>query len=183
MHEDVNTGMILSNLVAFFIILTTAATLAAHGITKIETAQDAANALRPLAGNFAYVLFSAGMVGTGLLAIPALSGSSAFVVAEIMRFREGFDQAPQHAPQFYAVIVGSLLVGVAMNLLHVNAIQALFWSAVINGIAAVPLIAVVIALANRKKLMGRWRPSRLANAWACLTLGVMAFAAIAMFVF
>lgn len=182
-HADVNSGMLFSNLVMFFIILTTAATLAQHGKGTIATAQDAANALRPLAGNFAYLLFTAGIVGTGLLAIPALAGSSAFLAAETFGFREGLDEKPKRAPKFYGVIVAGVAVGVAMNLLHIDPIGALFWSAVINGVAAVPLVGVIIVLANRRSLMGRWRSSRLANAWALATFAVMTLSAVAMFAY
>ena len=182
-HADVNTGMLYSNIVMFFIILTTAVTLNAHGKTHIATAADAANALRPLAGNFAYLLFTAGMVGTGLLAVPALAGSSAYVAAETFRFRGSLDDPPSRAPRFYAVIVIGILVGILLDVLHVDPIAALFWSAVINGVVAVPLIAVIIWLANRKSLMGRWRSSRAANVWGVLTFASMSVAAVLMFAF
>lgn len=145
--------MIYSNLIMFFIILTTAVTLNAHGRTHIATAQDAANALRPLAGSFAYLLFTAGMVGTGLLAVPALAGSSAYVAAETFRFRGSLDDKPDKAPRFYAVIV------------------------------AVPLVGMVVYIANKESLMGKWRSSRLANLWGGFTFAAMSAAAVMMFVF
>jgi len=182
-HLDVNVGMIFSNLVMFFIIVTCATTLfAAH--KNVQTAQDAAEALRPLAGNLAYLLFALGMVGTGLLAIPALAGSSAFVAAEMLAFRHlGLNETAKHAPRFYAVIVAGMLAGIVMNVIHVDPIKALFWSAVLNGVAAVPLLIVMTVIANKKSIMGEWTNSRLANVWALLTIVLMSGAAIGMFAF
>ena len=148
MHTDVNAGMIFSNLVAFFIIVTTAATLGAHGKHEIATAQQAAEALRPLAGQFAALLFTCGMVGTGILAVPVLAGSSAYVAAQTFKFREGLGETPRRAPRFYGIITAGIIIGIAMNLLHIDAIKALFWSAVLNGVAAVPLIAVIVWFAS-----------------------------------
>ena len=183
MHSDVNTGMSLSNLVMFFIITTTAVTLGAHGKTDIASAQQAALALQPLAGKFAYLLFALGMVGTGMLAIPVLAGSSAYVAAEMFAFREGLNEPPRRAPRFYAVLSGGIIIGVLMNVFHIDAIRALFWSAVGNGVAAVPLIFAVIMIANNKSVMGRWRSSALANIWAWFTFAAMSGAAVLMFVY
>jgi NRAMP (natural resistance-associated macrophage protein)-like metal ion transporter len=183
MHADVNTGMIFSNIVAFFIIVTTAATLGAHGKHDIATAQQAAEALRPLAGKFAALLFTLGMVGTGVLAVPVLAGSSAYVVAETFRLREGLNEKPQRAPEFYGVIAAGILVGIAMNLFRVDAIKALFWSAVLNGIAAVPLIVVIVLIASDSNVMGKWRSSRLAIVWGWGTAALMGAATLAMFYF
>ncbi len=183
MHTDVNTGMIYSNLVAFFIIVTTAATLGANGLSHIATAEQAAQALRPLAGPFAEVLFALGMVGTGILAVPVLATSSAYVAAQTFRFREGLSQPVARAPRFYGIIVAGVLVGIGMNLLRVNAIKALFWSAVLNGIAAVPLIAVIVWLASNKDIMGEWRSSALACAWGWGTFALMGGATAGMFYF
>jgi NRAMP (natural resistance-associated macrophage protein)-like metal ion transporter len=183
MHADVNAGMIFSNIVAFFIIVTTAATLGAHGKHGIATAQQAAEALRPLAGNFASLLFTLGMVGTGILAVPVLAGSSAYVVAQTFKFREGLNEKPHRAPQFYGVIAAGLLIGIAMNLFHVDPIKALFWSAVLNGVAAVPLIVVIVLVAADSSLMGEWRSSRLARGWGWGTAALMAAATIGMFYF
>lgn len=182
-HFDVNAGMVLSNLVMFFIITTTALTLFAHGKTNVQTAQDAANALRPLAGDFAYLLFTLGMVGTGLLAIPALAGSSAYVAAEMLRFRRaGLDETPARAPRFYGVLALGLVIGVLMPFAHVDPIRALYWSAVLNGIVSVPLIFVVIRIANNARVMGRWRNSRLANMWSWLAFALMTCAGFALFI-
>lgn len=183
MHADVNAGMIFSNVVAFFIIVTTASTLGAHGRHDIATAQQAAEALRPLAGRFAELLFALGMVGTGILAVPVLATSSAYVAAQTFRFREGLSEPVDRAPRFYAIITAGILIGIAMNLLHVDAIKALFWSAVLNGIAAVPLIGVIVWLASNKRLMGEWTSSRLARAWGWATFALMGGATAGMFYF
>ena len=183
MHTDVNTGMIFSNLVAFFIIVTTAATLGAHGKHNIATAQQAAEALRPLAGRFAELLFTLGMVGTGILAVPVLAGSSAYVAAQTFKFREGLNEPPARAPRFYGVIVAGIVVGIAMNLLRIDAIKALFWSAVLNGVVAVPLIAVIVWLASNSGLMGRWKSSRIARGWGWATVVLMSAATLGMFYF
>ncbi len=183
MHADVNAGMIYSNLVAFFIIVTTAATLGAHGRTDIATAQQAAEALRPLAGQFAELIFALGMVGTGALAVPVLATSSAYVAAQTFRFREGLGEPVARAPRFYLIIVAGVLIGIGMNLLRIDAIKALFWSAILNGIAAVPLIAVIVWLASSRQVMGQWISSPLARAWGWGTFALMGGATVGMFYF
>ena len=183
MHADVNAGMIYSNVVAFFIIVTTAATLGAHGMTNIATAQQAALALRPLAGQFAELLFALGMVGTGILAVPVLATSSAYVAAETFRFREGLNEPLGRATRFYGTITIGILIGIAMNLLHVDAIKALFWSAVLNGVAAVPLIGVIVWLASNRHVMGKWSSSPLARAWGWGTFALMGGATAGLFYF
>jgi NRAMP (natural resistance-associated macrophage protein)-like metal ion transporter len=181
-HFDVNTGMIFSNAVMFFIIATTALTLYAHGKTNIQTAQDAAQALRPLAGDFAYLLFMLGMVGTGFLAIPALAGSSAYITAELLDFRQrGLNEKPWRARRFYAVLAAGIAIGVAMLFAHVDPIRALYWAAVLNGVVSVPMIFILIRIANDTKLLGRWRNSLAANAWSWITFVVMGAAAFALF--
>jgi len=182
-HADINTGMIYSNAVAFFIIVTTASTLGAHGKTGIATAQQAAEALRPLAGNFAALLFTLGMVGTGLLAVPVLATSSAYVVSETFRFREGLSERFTRAPQFYVVIIAGILIGVAIDLLRIDPIKALFWSAVLNGVAAVPLLVAIVWLASNKRIMGKWRSSLVARVWGWATVVLMACASAGMFYF
>jgi len=183
MHADVNAGMIFSNIVAFFIIVTTASTLNLHGKHDIATAQQAAEALRPLAGNFAALLFTLGMVGTGILAVPVLAGSSAYVAAQTFRFREGLGETPRRAPKFYGILTAGILIGIAMNLLHIDAIKALFWSAILNGVAAVPLLAVIVWLASSTSIMGRWKSSPLARAWGWGTVALMGVATAGMFYF
>ncbi len=183
MHTDVNSGMIFSNLVAFFIIVTTAATLNAHGKHDIATAAQAAQALTPLAGKFAALLFTLGMVGTGILAVPVLAGSSAYVAAQTFGFREGLNETPHRAPRFYAILTAGVIIGIAMNLLHIDAIRALFWSAVLNGVAAVPLIAVIVWFASSPAIMGQWRSSILARAWGWATVALMGATTVGMFYF
>ena len=181
-HFDVNVGMLFSNLVMFFIITTTALALFSHGHRNIQSAQDAAEALRPLAGNFAYLLFTLGMVGTGLLAIPALAGSSAYVAAEMLAFRrEGLDETPNRAPRFYAVLIAGVAIGLLMPFAHIDPIRALYWAAVLNGVVSVPLIFLIIRIANNAGIMGKWRNSIAANAWSWLTFLLMAGTAVALF--
>lgn len=181
-HFDVNTGMIFSNAIMAFIIITTALTLYVHHKTHIATAQDAAEALKPLVGRFASLLFTLGIVGTGLLAIPALVGSSAYVVAEMFKFRRGgMNEPPSHAKRFYAVFAAGLIIGVAMCFARVDPIRALYYAAVLNGIVSVPLILLVIRIATNAKVMGKWRSSLLAKAWAWFAFILMGAAAVAMF--
>src|SRR6202008_227032 len=139
---DTYGGMAISNVVAFFIMLTCAVSLHAHGIVHIDSAPQAAEALRPLAGRFAFLLFAAGIVGTGLLAIPVLAGSAAYAVAEAMRWPIGLGRTVLKAKGFYAILSVAVLLGVALNFSPVDPIKALFWSAVINGVIAVPIMAV-----------------------------------------
>jgi NRAMP (natural resistance-associated macrophage protein)-like metal ion transporter len=182
-HADINVGMIYSNAVAFFIIVTTAATLGAHGKHDIGTAQDAAEALRPLAGDFAATLFTLGMVGTGMLAVPVLATSSAYVAAEVLRFREGLNEKLQRATKFYGVIAAGIVAGMLMALFKVDPIKALFYSAVLNGVAAVPLIAVIVWLASDRRTMRQWSSSPLARGWGWATVGLMGVATAGMFYF
>jgi NRAMP (natural resistance-associated macrophage protein)-like metal ion transporter len=172
-HADCNTGAIFSNLVMFFIIVTCASTLGAHGAANIATAEDAAKALRPLAGNFAYLLFTLGIVGTGLLAVPVLAGSSAYMFAELFKLPEGLDRKPLRARGFYGIIIAGVLGGALMGVFHVDPIKALFWSAVFNGIAAVPLIYAIIRVARDPKVLGKWVVSRTALVWLWLAFGLM----------
>ena len=182
-HADVNTGMIYSNLVMFFIIVTTAVTLGAHGKHNIATAQDAAEALRPLAGNFAYWLFMLGMVGTGMLAIPVLAGSSAYVAAEMLSYRTGLNEPPRRASRFYTILGAGMVIGVLMNAIGIDPIKALFWSAVFNGVAAVPLVYAIVHIASKRHIMGKWTSSLAANIWGWATFALMGAAAVGLFVF
>jgi NRAMP (natural resistance-associated macrophage protein)-like metal ion transporter len=182
-HLDINTGMIFSNLVAFFIIVTTAATLNAHGLRNIQSAQEAAKALEPLAGKFAYLLFMLGMVGTGLLAIPALIGSSAYVAAESFQWKHGLDLPLRRAPGFYGALIVGMLIAMIIGFTHLNPIAALFWSAVVNGVVAVPLLAVLVYFCSDRRVMGKWRSSLAARIWGWATVAIMSAAAISIFVF
>jgi NRAMP (natural resistance-associated macrophage protein)-like metal ion transporter len=154
---DTRIGMAFSNLVAFFIILTTGITLHASGAGKgIQTSADAAEALRPLAGQLAFWLFALGIIGTGLLAIPVLAGSVAYAVAEAFRWRASLESKPRRAPQFYVVIGAASIIGITLNFVGMNPIRALFVSAVINGIVAVPLMIMLMMMSGNKAIVGKF---------------------------
>ena len=152
---DTTVGMFFSNLVMYFIILATAATLFQSGKTDIHSATDAAEALRPLAGDAASFLLAIGLIGSGLLAVPILTGSAAYAFAEIGEWKAGLNEKPNRAKQFYATITGSTLVGMLINFVGINPIDALYWTAVINGLIAPPLLIVVMLISNNKEIMGR----------------------------
>lgn len=180
-RTDVISGMFFSNLIMYFIILTTAATLHAHGQTTIATAKDAAEALRPLAGAGAYWLFSLGLIGAGMLGVPVLAGSSAYAIAEAAHWRESLAERPSGAREFYAVIAGGLLLGLALDYARFNAVSMLFWSAVLNGVLSPPLIVIVILLTSSREVMGRRANSRLISVLGWITVVVMTAAILAMF--
>jgi NRAMP (natural resistance-associated macrophage protein)-like metal ion transporter len=152
---DVNGGMFFSNLVMYFILLATAATLHAAGQNNIQSATDAAQALRPLAGDAAAFLLALGLIGAGFLAVPILTGSAAYAMSEAFGWRYGLDSNPGRARQFYAVIVAATLLGMLINFLGINPIDALFWTAVINGFVAPPLLVLIMLVANNRKIMGK----------------------------
>jgi NRAMP (natural resistance-associated macrophage protein)-like metal ion transporter len=178
---DVVTGMFFSNFVMYFVILTTAATLHASGQTNISTAREAAEALRPLAGSGAYWLFTLGLIGTGMLGVPVLAGSCAYAVAEAFGWRGSLEDKPTTARPFYAVVAVAMLVGLLLDLIGFNAVGMLFWSAVVNGVLAPPLIVLVLLLTSNRAVMGvRVNPPLLRFlGWA--TAATMSAAAIAMF--
>jgi NRAMP (natural resistance-associated macrophage protein)-like metal ion transporter len=178
MDRDTVVGMFFSQIIMFFIIVTTAATLHASGITTIQTASQAAEALRPLAGNLAYLLFAAGIIGTGLLSVPVLAGASAYAVAETAGLKEGLGKKPGRATGFYAVLVASTLVGMSLDLLGINPITALYYTAALNGLAAPPLMALVIMIANRKDIMGRFVNSRTSNILGWTIVLIMTLAGV-----
>jgi Mn2+/Fe2+ NRAMP family transporter len=180
-RTDTFIGMGFSNLVAFFIILTTAITLHAHGVTKIDTSAQAADALRPIAGEFAFLLFSLGIIGTGLLAVPVLAGSAAYAMAGTFRWRNSLELSPMAAKRFYGIIAISTLVGMAMNFMPIDPIKALFWSAVINGVISVPIMVVMMMLASRPDVMGELTPPPLLKATGWIATGAMGIAVVAMF--
>ena len=153
---DTLAGMAASNLVALAIILTTASTLNVHGITDINTSADAAEALRPVAGHYASLLFALGIVGTGLLAVPVLAGSAAYAVGEALRWPVGLDRKPKRAKAFYGAIVAATAIGALMNFTPINPIKALLWAAVINGIVAVPVMAVMMVMSTKTAIMGEF---------------------------
>lgn len=178
---DTYIGMGFSNLVAFFIVLTTAATLHAHGVSDIQTSAQAASALRPLAGEFAFLLFSLGIIGTGLLAVPVLAGSAAYAMAGAFRWKNSLELKPSAAKRFYAIIVASTLAGVAFSFMPIDPIKALFWSAVINGVISVPIMVVMMMLASRPDVMGKLTPSTRLKTTGWLSTAVMTVAVVAMF--
>lgn len=183
-RRDVITGMLLSNLVMYFLILTTAATLHAHGQTNIQTAKQAAEALRPLAGKGAYWLFTLGLIGTGMLAVPVLAGSCAYAIAEGAKWRAAsLNLRPELAHKFYAVIAVSIFVGLAFDFAGLNAIMMLFWSAILNGLLAPPLVVIVVMLTSDRKVMGDRVNSAVMKilGWTCAI--VMCAAAVALLVF
>jgi NRAMP (natural resistance-associated macrophage protein)-like metal ion transporter len=178
---DVLTGMFFSNLVMYFIILTTAATLNAQGTRTIETARQAAEALRPLAGPGAYWLFTLGLIGTGVLAVPVLAGSCAYAIAEASRWRgASLGKKPHSAPRFYAVIAVSVGIGFILVYVGINAVKMLFWSAVLNGLLAPPLVVLVVLLTSNRKVMGQHENSRTMKVlgWACAVLMTVAAVAV-----
>jgi NRAMP (natural resistance-associated macrophage protein)-like metal ion transporter len=181
-RTDIVTGMFFSNLVMYFIILTTASTLHASGQTDITTAQQAAEALRPLAGNGAYLLFTLGLIGTGMLGVPVLAGSCAYAVAEAQNWRGSLEDRPRLAPRFYLVLAVSMLLGLALDFAGFNAVKMLFWSAVVNGVLAPPLIVVVVLLTGDKKVMGDRVNSRLLGVLGWTAAAVMALASVVMIV-
>jgi len=181
MKLDTIVGMGFSNIIALFIMLTTAATLNAHGVTDIQTSSQAAEALRPIAGRFAFTIFALGIIGTGLLALPVLAGSAAYAVGEALHWRVGLAQRPGRARHFYGAIAVATLVGATLNFTPLDPIKALFWSAVINGVAAVPIMVMIMLMASRSKVMGQFtlRPWLKALGW--LATAAMTVAAIGMF--
>jgi NRAMP (natural resistance-associated macrophage protein)-like metal ion transporter len=182
MRLDTLLGMALSEIIAMVIIVATAATLHTRGITNIQSAAQAAEALSPLAGRFASLLFALGIIGTGLLSVPVLAGSAAFAVSETRGWKEGLEYKPQQAIGFYAIIVGATFIGVAMDWTGINPIQALFWSAVLNGLCAAPIMVAMMIVAHRPEIMGRFteRAPLMIFGWAAAA--VMAIASIAMLV-
>jgi Mn2+/Fe2+ NRAMP family transporter len=172
-HTDTLVGMGFSNGVAFFIILTAASTLHAHGVTNVSTCAEAASALAPIAGHFAGFLFVCGIVGTGLLATPVLAASAAYAIAEGCKWRNSLERQPREAPGFYAVICVATLIGLVINFLHMDPVKALVWAAVLNGIVAAPLMVVIMLMASSRKVMGKFELSRYLLWAGWLATGVM----------
>jgi NRAMP (natural resistance-associated macrophage protein)-like metal ion transporter len=183
MRVDTGFGMAFSNLVALSIMVATAATLHAHGVTDIDTAADAARALQPVAGSYASLLFTVGIIGTGLLAVPVLAGSAAFAVGDSRGWKSGLEYKPWEAIGFYSVIGAATLLGIGIDWSPISPIKALFWSAVLNGVIAVPIMAAMMVVVSRPKAMGRFTaaPALLVLGWAATA--IMAAAAIGMAVF
>ena len=179
---DTYLGMAFSNIVAFFIILTAASTLYAHGLHDIQTSDQAARALEPLAGRFAFSIFALGIVATGLLAVPVLAGSAAYAVSEVFEWKASLEKKPKHAIGFYTTIGIATFMGLVLNFVHLNPIKALFWSAVLNGVVAGPVMAFMMLLARNPKVMGEFtlpKPLRVAG-W--VATGAMILVSLGMFV-
>ena len=177
---DVITGMFASNFIMYFIILTTAATLHSHGTTHIDTARRAAEALRPLAGNAAYWLFTLGLIGTGMLGVPVLAGSCAYAIAEASSWRGSLERKPRGARRFYAVLALAMVGGLAIDVAGVDAVKMMFWAAVVNGALAPPLILLVVLLTSNPRVMGEHRNSPILRGLGWLTFAVMTAATVGM---
>jgi NRAMP (natural resistance-associated macrophage protein)-like metal ion transporter len=177
---DTYIGMAVSNLIGLFIIITTAATLHAHGVTNIETSSQAAEALRPIAGSFAFAVFAAGIVGTGLLGVPVLAGSAAYGLADAFRWPIGLNRLPYQAKSFYTAISVAMLFGIALNFAPVDPIKALFWSAVINGVTASPVMAIIMLMTVRRQIMGPFPLPLILRFWGWAATSVMAICIVGM---
>lgn len=177
---DTTVGMFFSNFIMFFIIITTGATLFPAGINNIQSASEAALAIRPLAGDFAFLLFALGIIGTGLLAVPILAGSASYAVSEAFDWKEGLYRRFKQAPQFYILIIVATLVGLVINFLGINPIHALYYSAVINGVIAPPLLIMIVIIANNKTIMRGRVNGKLLNTLGIFTIILMGVSAIAM---
>jgi Mn2+/Fe2+ NRAMP family transporter len=182
MRLDTNVGMLFSNIVMFFIIVTTASTLGAHGITHIDTATQAAQALKPLAGDFAFLLFALGILGTGLLAVPVLAGSAAYAISEVFNWKEGLNKKFNQAHGFYGIIIAATVIGVIINFLPIKPFTMLYYTAIINGIAAPPLMVLVMLIANNKKIMGKYANTSFSNIMGWIISSIMTIASITLLI-
>lgn len=180
MRGDVNVGMFFSNMVMFFVILTAGTVLFNAGVKKIDTVEQAAQALRPVAGNLSYLLFAVGVIGTGLLAIPVLTGCISYILAEIFSISKGLDKKFYEAKYFYIIIIVSLVAGLFMQFLGITAVQALFYTAILYGLTAPVMIAIILHIGNNKKIMGKNTNSPLSNFLGFLTFILMTAAAVAL---
>ncbi len=183
MRQDIDTGMLFSNIVMYFIILTTGTVLFNAGIHQIDTVEDAAKALKPLAGDAAYILFALGIIGTGFLAIPVLSGALSYMITEIFNWENGLDKKFHEAKAFYSIITLSLLLGLGINYLGISPINALIYSAILYGLTAPVLIAVILHISNNKKIMGRYKNGLWSNVLGLLAFVLMLLAAVGLFLF
>ena len=178
---DTVVGMAFSNFIAFFMIVATAATLHAKGITNIETTTQAAKALEPIAGKFAVLMFSLGILGTGLLALPVLAGSAAYSVASLLHIRKGLDPPPEAAKSFYGILATAIVIGLGISLSGLNPIKALYWSAVVNAVISVPIMVAVMLAASHRKIVGEMVLPRIWRALGWLATGAMGAATVVMF--
>ncbi len=180
MRKDVNFGMLFSNVVMFFIILTTGSVLYTGGIKNIDTVEEAAKAMEPLAGRLTYVIFALGVLGTGMLAIPVLAGAQSYMLAETLGWRQGLDKKFNEAKGFYLTIVISLLIGLSLDIIGISPIQALLYTAILYGLTAPVLIAIVMHISNNKKIMGEFTNNKVSNIFGGITLLLMSLAALAL---
>ena len=179
---DTSVGMVFSNLIAFFIMLATAAVLNSHNITNIQTSAGAAEALRPLAGNYAFFLFALGIIGTGMLAIPVMAGSTAYAVAEAFKWREGMELKPLFAKGFYSIIILSTLIGMGLGFSTLSPIKALYWCAIVNGVIAVPIMTMMMFIASNTQIMGNLIVKDKLKLFGWVATLVMAIVVLAMFI-
>ena len=182
MHQDVDIGMLFSNLVMFFIILTTGSVLFKNGITEINTVEEAARALAPLAGDMAYLLFAIGVIGTGFLAIPVLAGSLSYIITEAFGWREGLNKKFHQARAFYLIIIVSVVIGLGLNFIGISPVKALIYSAILYGITSPVLIAIILHVANNKKIMGQYKSGYVSNTLGIIALIFMTAAVVALFI-
>ena len=180
MKQDVDFGMLFSNLVMFFILLTTGSVLFNGGIHQIDTVEQAAQALKPLAGNFAYLLFATGVIGTGLLAIPVLSGSLSYIITETFGWKQGLDKKYYQAKGFYFIIAISLILGLLLNYIGMSPIKALIYSAILYGLTAPVLIVIILHISNSKKIMGKHTNGKMSNILGFAALALMSAAAVSL---
>jgi Mn2+/Fe2+ NRAMP family transporter len=178
MKDDIDFGMTFSGLVMFFIILTTGTVLFKGGIHQIDTVEQAAIALKPLAGEAAYLLFAIGIIGTGLIAIPVLSGSLSYIITETFGWEQGLDKKFHEAKAFYMIIAVSLLLGLSLNYIGISPVQALIYTAILYGLTAPVLIAIILHISNNKKVMGKFTNSKTTNILGFGALIIMTFAAV-----
>jgi NRAMP (natural resistance-associated macrophage protein)-like metal ion transporter len=179
---DVDVGMFFASVVFYFVILASAATLHVAGKTDIQTATDAAEALKPLSSGLASILFALGLIGSGFLAVPVLTGSSAYAIGESLGWKCGLNEKLRNAPRFYGLIIAGTFVGMLINFLKIQPVTALFWTAVINGVLAPPLLVMIMLVSNNKKVMGKRVNGKLTNFIGWITAAVMSAAALGMFV-
>jgi len=178
MKQDVDFGMLFSNLVMFFIILTTGSVLFNANIHQIDTVEQAAKALKPLAGNAAYILFAVGIIGTGFLAIPVLSGSLSYIITESFGWKEGLDKRFHNAKAFYIIVAISLILGLSLNYIGISPVKALIYSAILYGLTAPVLIAIVLHISNNKKIMGKNINGKLSNVLGFISLILMTVSSV-----
>jgi Mn2+/Fe2+ NRAMP family transporter len=183
MHKDTYAGMTIANVVFLFIVITTAFVLNKNGITNVDSAEKAALALKPLAGNLAYLLFTVGIFGVGLLAVPVLAGASAYAFAELFKWKEGLNTKFTQAKGFYGVIIASMLVGLLMNFVGINPIKALYYAAIVNGTIAPILMFFIFKIGRDKKIMGEFTNPYWVNFWGYLATALMGISAIALIIF